>query len=227
MLVGRADGPDRRGTGVHLASARSTRLPRLSAQSWRYHSANSLSRSVVRHQHVDPRARARRPRPNGVRRRARGDSAAGPSVSARWSARRAPASKAPMSMPTSAAGSSPTGESTLNRPPTEGGTLRLAIPSRAASSRSAPRAGSVVNTRWRCAASPEPPRARRGRQILRHGLGGSAGLADHVDQHPAGIDPPQAPRRPSSGSTFSSTVSRGKNSRPSSSSSFQAGRRSA
>ncbi len=36
-----------------------------------------------------------------------------------------------MSIPTSAAGSSPTGESTLKRPPTSGGTSRVAMPSAA------------------------------------------------------------------------------------------------
>ena len=59
-----------------------------------------------------------------------------------------------MSIPTSAAGSSPTGDSTLKRPPTAGGTSTVAIPSRRAMSRRMPRSGSVVNTRWRVAAGP-------------------------------------------------------------------------
>ena len=58
-----------------------------------------------------------------------------------------------------------------------------------ASSRSAPRAGSVVNTRCRDAACAErllQPAAYH--QVLRHRLGGTTGLADDIDQYPPWID---------------------------------------
>ena len=130
-------------------------------------------------------------------------------------------------MPTSAAGSKPTGESTLKRPPTSGGTLSVAIPSRPASSRRAPRSGSVVNTMWREAAAPSAssshPRTTRYCAIV------SAVPPDLLMTLTRTL---RGSIRANAaftliGSTFSSTVSRGKKSRPSSSSSFQAGRRSA
>ena len=52
-----------------------------------------------------------------------------------------------MSMPTSAAGNNPTGDNTLNRPPTSGGMRSVTMPSASAMARSAPRSGSVVKTR--------------------------------------------------------------------------------
>ena len=92
-------------------------------------------------------------------------------------------------MPTSAAGSRPTGDSTLNRPPTSGGTRSVAMPSVVASSRSAPCSGSVVNTRWRYAACPSASSSQRAdHEVLRHRLRGSTRLADHVDEHPSRID---------------------------------------
>ena len=132
-----------------------------------------------------------------------------------------------MSMPTSAAGSSPTGDSTLNRPPTSGGTLSVAMPSRAAISRSAPRAGSVVNTRWRWAAAPSASssQARTTRYCAIVSAVPPDLLMTLTSTRRGSIRRSAAPIVV--GSTLSSTVSRGKNSRPSSSHSFQAGRRSA
>ena len=53
-----------------------------------------------------------------------------------------------MSTPVTAAGQSPTGESTENRPPTLGGTGSVGIPSASAMRRSAPCVGSVVKRKW-------------------------------------------------------------------------------
>ena len=110
--------------------------------------------------------------------------------SARSTACRAPASSPAMSIPTSAAGSRPTGDRTLKRPPTSGGTLERGDPvARGDLAQRAP-LGSVVKTRWRYAAASErvfQPGADH--EVLGHRLRRAARLADHVHQHPARIDP--------------------------------------
>ena len=200
VLVGGADRGDRRGPDVHrpplavhpLAQALGPELPV---------PLGELPQPVgVRHQHVDPGAelgvggpvqrgveRGRVPQQVVRTRRARPRA-------------RAPASRPAMSMPTSAAGSRPTGESTLNRPPTSGGTSSVAIPSRVASSRRAPRVrigGEHQVAGRRVAERLLQPGADH--QVLRHRLRGAARLADHVDQHPPRVDPRERGARPSSG----------------------------
>ena len=202
MLVGGADGGDRRGAhdgrsrplAVHpLAQALGPELPI---------PLGELAQPVgVRHEHVDASAEVGvgGPVQRGVQ---RGRIAAAgrrrrraPSPAARR--RAAPRCRCRPAPP--AAG--PPGESTLKRPPTSGGTSSVGDRRRARRARGArPAPGSVVNTRWRerrVAQRVLQPRADD--QVLRHRLRGAAGLADHVDQHPPRIDPRAAPRRPSSG----------------------------
>ena len=121
----------------------------------------------------------------------------------------APVQSASMSTPQSAAGSVPTGERTLKRPPTFGGTANTGMPSRDAIARSAPFTGSVTNARWRAASRPS--RASRSRttrycasvstvppdlEITTNSVRGSATM----DSTPVMVR----------GSTLSSTCSRGR-----------------
>ncbi len=78
----------------------------------------------------------------------------------------APARICVVFMPSSAAGSMPTGVSTLNRPPTLGGMSRAGTPSRRAMSRSAPFSGSVTNTR--CSRAAFPNRSLRTPRTIRY-----------------------------------------------------------
>ena len=99
-------------------------------------------------------------------------------------------------MPQIAAGSSPTADSTLNRPPTFSGTgkrryvLRLAqLPKHAAS-----RIGGEQEVTPRLVRTHRPLDVLPRHEVLGHGLGGRPGLADDVEEGARRIDPlEQAP----------------------------------
>ena len=135
----------------------------------------------------------------------------------------------PMSMPISAAGSSPTGVSTLKRPPTLGGMSSAVMPSARAIGRSAPFSGSVTKHEVLArAASPSAPSSRLAHdEVLRHRLRGAARLRRHDEQRaPRGRGGRAAPRS-SAGSTLSSTCSRGMPPRARRRAAFHCGGRSA
>ena len=111
-------------------------------------------------------------------------------VRQRSSARAAPASIAVVSMPATAAGRRPTGESTEKRPPTLRGIGRLGIPSLSAIARSGPSLGSVVKRKWPLAffGSYLLKQEALQQQVQRHRLCRRARLTDDVEESAANVE---------------------------------------
>ena len=84
--------------------------------------------------------------------------------------------------------STPTGVSTLNRPPTAGGMSSAGMPSLFAISRSAPFVGSVMNTRCSLHVAHASLQPLAHDQILRHRLRRAARLRRHDEQRAAERD---------------------------------------